>query len=68
VGLVHSRREGRQVLYRTNAEAIRPVHDWTKTFESFWRNQLLRVKERAEAKTRTPHTGPSAKPDEGEKL
>ncbi len=51
VGLVHVRREGRQKLYRTNAEAIRPLHEWTGTFEKFWSNQLLRIKERAEAKT-----------------
>lgn len=50
VGLVHVRREGRQVYYRTNVEAIRPLHEWTKTFERFWRHRLARVKERAEAK------------------
>jgi len=50
VGLVHVRREGRQMFYKTNAEAIRPLHEWTETFERFWRHQLLRVKERAEAK------------------
>lgn len=47
-GLVHARREGRRVLYRTNAEAIRPLYEWTRTFERFWRYQLIRVKERAE--------------------
>jgi hypothetical protein len=31
--LVHVRRDGRQKLYRTNAEGIRPLHDWTTTFE-----------------------------------
>src|SRR6202035_3544281 len=36
VGLVHVRRNGRRMLYRTNAEAIRPLHEWTKTFERFW--------------------------------
>jgi DNA-binding transcriptional ArsR family regulator len=50
VGLVYARRDGRQVLYRINAEAIRPLHEWTSTFERFWRHQLLRLKERAEAK------------------
>ena len=50
VGLVDVRRDGRQMLYRTNAEAIRPLHEWTETFERFWRHQLIRVKERAEAK------------------
>jgi DNA-binding transcriptional ArsR family regulator len=49
VGLVHVRRNGRHRLYRTNAEAIRPMHEWTQTFERFWRPQLIKVKERAEA-------------------
>jgi DNA-binding transcriptional ArsR family regulator len=48
VGLVEVRRDGRQILYRTNAEGIRPLHDWTSRFQRYWRNQLLRVKERAE--------------------
>src|ERR1700693_554939 len=48
VGLVHVRREGRRMLYQTNAEAIRPLHEWAATFERFWRHQLNRVKERAE--------------------
>jgi DNA-binding transcriptional ArsR family regulator len=50
VGLVRCRREGRQILYRTNAQAIRPLHEWTKTFEHLWQHQLNRIKERAEAK------------------
>src|SRR6476661_10355284 len=49
VGLVQVRRDGRRMLYRTNAEALRPLHDWTKTFERFWQHQLSRAKERAEA-------------------
>jgi len=48
-GLVRARRNGRQILYRTNPQAIRPLHEWTKAFERFWRHQLTRVKERAEA-------------------
>ena len=52
VGLVRMRCQGRQKLYRTNAEAIRPMHEWTKTFERYWGHQLLRVKERAEAKAK----------------
>jgi len=50
VGLVSSRREGKQMFYRTNGEALRPLHEWTKTFERFWQHQLSRIKERAEAK------------------
>jgi hypothetical protein len=45
---VDVRRDGRQMLYRTNAERIRPLHDWTSRFERYWRNQLTRVKARAE--------------------
>jgi DNA-binding transcriptional ArsR family regulator len=48
VGLVHVRRDGRRIYYRTNAEAIRPMHDWTSTFERYWTQQLIRIKERAE--------------------
>jgi len=51
VGLVNVRRDGRRMLYRTNAEAIRPLHEWTETFERFWRHQLKRLKERAERKS-----------------
>jgi len=50
VGLVRMRRDGRRKLYRTNAAAIRPLHEWAGEFERFWRHTLSRVKERAEAK------------------
>ena len=50
VGLVDVRREGRQMLYRVNAMAIRPLWEWTSTFERMWRHQLVRVKENAEKK------------------
>jgi DNA-binding transcriptional ArsR family regulator len=48
VGLVEARRDGRQVFYRTNAEALRPMHEWTSRFERYWSHQLKRVKARAE--------------------
>ena len=48
--LVHVRRNGRHKLYRTNAPALQPVHEWASTFERYWTNQLSRVKERAEAR------------------
>jgi DNA-binding transcriptional ArsR family regulator len=60
VGLVNARRDGRRMFYRTNAEAIRPLHEWTETFERYWRHQLSRVKERAERKS-NPSSG--AEPD-----
>jgi DNA-binding transcriptional ArsR family regulator len=50
VGLVRARRDGKRVLYRTNADAIQPLHEWTSTFQQLWRHQLARVKTRAEAK------------------
>lgn len=51
VGLVDARRDGRRVLYRTNAEAIKPLHEWAGMFERYWSNQLQRIKHHAEAKT-----------------
>jgi DNA-binding transcriptional ArsR family regulator len=51
VGLVEARRDGRFTLYRTNAEALRPVHEWTGTFAKYWSRQLRRIKNHAEAKT-----------------
>jgi hypothetical protein len=38
-------------MYRVNAEAIRPLHEWTSTFERYWQHQLNRVKEHAERKS-----------------
>ena len=52
VGLVQMRRNGRSKLYQTNAEAIRPLHEWAATFERFWKHQLERVKQRAEEETK----------------
>jgi DNA-binding transcriptional ArsR family regulator len=54
VGLVDVRREGRQMFYRTNADAIRPLHEWTGIFERFWGHQLTRIKERAEGRKGEP--------------
>ena len=51
VGLVSARRDGRNILYRTQADALRPLHEWTETFARFWSHQLQRVRERAEAKS-----------------
>lgn len=56
VGLVRMRRCGRQKLYQTNAAAIRPLHEWTSMFEKYWQHQLLRVKDRAEARAAAAKT------------
>jgi DNA-binding transcriptional ArsR family regulator len=50
VGLVHVRREGRQMFYRTNVDALRPLVEFAGVFEQYWSNQLARVKARAESK------------------
>ena len=49
VGLVRARREGRHMLYQTNARAIKPLHEWASMFERYWSDQLQRVKEHAES-------------------
>ena len=36
VGAVHVRDEGRQRLYRLNGQALKPIHDWVKTYERSW--------------------------------
>lgn len=56
VGLVRMRCQGRRKLYRTNAEALRPLHAWAGTFERYWTHQLIGVKERAEAMARQGST------------
>ena len=50
VGLVKTRRDGRQMFYRTNAEALRTIHDWAGMFAQHWRGQLRRIKTHAEEK------------------
>ncbi len=48
VGLVRVRRNGRHKLYQTQAEGIRPLHEWSATFERYWSHQLQSIKTRAE--------------------
>ena len=36
VGAVEVRREGRQRLYRLNGQALKPIHDWVKSYERSW--------------------------------
>lgn len=48
VGVVSVRKEGKHRFYELNAVELRPVHDWVKTYERFWSNQLDRIKQRAE--------------------
>lgn len=50
VGLVTARRDGRRVMYQTNAEALRAIHEWSGRFAIYWRSQLRRIKAHAEGK------------------
>jgi DNA-binding transcriptional ArsR family regulator len=53
VGLVKVRREGRRQMYTLNAEELKPIHEWVKTFERLWSHHLERIKIRAEAKAQS---------------
>lgn len=48
VGLVSVVRKGRRRVYSVNAEELRTVYDWVKTYERFWDQHLERIKQRAE--------------------
>jgi DNA-binding transcriptional ArsR family regulator len=61
VGLVRVRCDGRHKFYRTNAEAIRPLHEWAGTFERYWQRQLLGVKKLAEEKMNELNSKPDLK-------
>jgi len=43
VGAVEVREEGRLRLYRLNALALRPIHDWVKSYERFWSGRFDRL-------------------------
>ncbi|HEV2888584.1 MAG TPA: metalloregulator ArsR/SmtB family transcription factor [Jatrophihabitans sp.] len=43
VGLVEVREDGRQRLYRLNAESLKPISDWIKNYERLWTQRLDRL-------------------------
>jgi DNA-binding transcriptional ArsR family regulator len=43
VGLVEVRADGRRRWYRINGPALKPVHDWVRTFERTWNERLDRL-------------------------
>jgi DNA-binding transcriptional ArsR family regulator len=43
VGLVTVRVDGRRRWYRVNGPALRPVHDWVRTFARTWNARLDRL-------------------------
>jgi DNA-binding transcriptional ArsR family regulator len=36
VGVVAAREDGRRRLYRLNGHALKPIHDWVKSYEQSW--------------------------------
>ena len=43
VGAVDVREEGRQRLYRLNGHALKPIHDWVKSYERSWSERFDRL-------------------------
>jgi DNA-binding transcriptional ArsR family regulator len=43
VGLVVVRVDGRHRWYRINGPALKPIHDWVRTFERTWNERLDRL-------------------------
>ena len=43
VGAVDVRDQGRRRLYRLNAQALKPIHDWVKDYERFWSERFARL-------------------------
>ena len=43
VGAVAVREDGRQRLYRLNGHALKPIHDWVKTYERSWSERFDRL-------------------------
>ena len=40
VGAVDVRDEGRRRLYRLNGHALKPIHDWVKSYEASWEERF----------------------------
>jgi DNA-binding transcriptional ArsR family regulator len=43
VGMVRVREDGRQRLYRVDARALKPIHDWVKGYERMWSERFDRL-------------------------
>jgi DNA-binding transcriptional ArsR family regulator len=43
VGAVEVREDGRRRLYRLNGRALKPIHDWVKTYERSWSERFDRL-------------------------
>jgi DNA-binding transcriptional ArsR family regulator len=43
VGVVDVRGDGRRRLYRLNGRALKPIHDWVKSYERMWSERFHRL-------------------------
>ncbi len=43
VGAVEVRGDGRKRLYRLNGEALKPIHDWVRTYEQTWSERFAEL-------------------------
>lgn len=43
VGAVEVREEGRRRVYRLNGRALKPIHDWVKSYERSWSERFDRM-------------------------
>src|ERR671925_494251 len=43
VGAVDVREDGRQRVYRLNGRALKPIHDWVKSYEQSWSERFERL-------------------------
>ena len=65
VGVVTVVKRGQHRMYRLRAEELRAVHDWVKTYERYWSDQIGRIKERAERKAMDRIARENEKPKRG---
>jgi DNA-binding transcriptional ArsR family regulator len=67
VGVVAVVKQGKQRVYKLDAEKLKTVHDWVKAFEDLWGHQLDWIKDRAERRAREQTESPTPpKPRKGQ--
>jgi DNA-binding transcriptional ArsR family regulator len=44
-GLIRERRDGRQRVYRLEADPLREVRDWLTPYERFWRERMTALRD-----------------------
>ena len=61
VGAVRAREAGRQRLYSLNGPALKPIHDWVKTYERSWSERFDRLDDVLEDLKKEERDGRSGK-------